>query len=146
MYFTMNIEGRRRRGYLEKKCPRQLDSPKNQSERQAMLKTISGSIWDRCWVHFGTQNGSNIALNFKSKIETPKSRPKMAQEAKLQYLTFVQLGLWGPLGGRGVQLITLTSDLTRQWADGPANSGVTGTLCHGTDHSQASAFSLTRYL
>ena len=117
----MKMKGRKRRGCLKNKQEGQLDSPKNQSERQAMLKTISGSIWDRFWVHFGTQNGSNIASNFKSKIETPKSRPKMAQEAKFRFLTFVQLGLWGPLGGRGVQLITLTSDLTRQWADGPAN-------------------------
>ena len=117
----MKMKGRKRRGCLKNKQEGQLDSPKNQSERQAMLKTISGSIWDRFWVHFGTQNGSNIASNFKSKIETPKSRPKMAQEAKFRFLTVVQLGLWGPLGGRGVQLITLTSDLTRQWADGPAN-------------------------
>ena len=122
MYSTLKMKGRKRRGCLKNKQERQLDSPKKQSERQAKINAISGSILKRFWVHFGTQNGSKIASNCKSKIETPKSLPKMAQEAKLQYLAVVQLGLWGPLGGRGVQLITLSPDLTRQWADGPANS------------------------
>ena len=117
----MKMKGRKRRGCLKNKQERQLDSPKNQSERPAMLKTSSGLILEQFWVHFGTQNGSNIASNFKSKIETSKSRPKMAQEAKFRYLTVVQLGSWAQWGGWGVQLITLKSDLTRQWADGPAN-------------------------
>ena len=94
------MKGRKRRGCLKNKQERQLDSPKNQSERQAMLKANSGSIWDPFWVHFGTQNGSKIASKFKSKIETPKSRPKMAQEAKFRYLAVVQLG--SRAHGRGI--------------------------------------------
>ena len=98
MYFTMKMKGRKRRGCLKNKQERQLDSPKNQSERQAMLKTISGSIWDPFWVHFGTQNGSKIASNLSRKSRPPKVDQKWP---KKQNSDIWRLYNWdpGPTGG-----------------------------------------------
>ena len=59
---------------MKNKRERQLHTPTNHLERQAIKQFNFESILHRFGVHFGNQNGSKIASNFKSKIDSPKNR------------------------------------------------------------------------
>ena len=80
MYFTMKMKGRKTRSCLKNKRERQLDTPNNHSERQAMLKANSGLILEPFGLHFSTENGSKITSKCKSKIETPKVDQKCPKD------------------------------------------------------------------